>query len=247
MNTVKDNILSRYCSFVYFPFLSEIDLLSAFEVDENVVGIDPVNGRYRAYQFYMYSKDIKSTRYIGNEILDNMLTWSEFIFTANVRLDKNGHGTVLAIETPRGRPKFVLFMDSPSQKVGIRSHLDRFGRKTLVFRKVPFRQQSWHRVVIHMRSLNETKPVVDLYVDCKFVERKHFPISVRQAILEDKDRLELRIGQVKNLGKDIMKYVVRILKFIFYALCSESHGSFSFLWSLPNLRTMVLRRHTVYF
>lgn len=198
--------------FMFHFFLSEIDLLSAFEVDENVVGIDPVNGRYRAYQFYMYSKDIKSTPYIGNEILDNMLTWSEFIFTANVRLDKNGHGTVFAIETPRGRPKFVMFMDSPSQKVGIRSHLDRFGRKTLVFRKVPFRQQSWHRVVIHMRSLNETKPVVDLYVDCKFVERKHFPMSIRQAILEDKNRLELRIGQVKNLGKDTMKYVVRIFE-----------------------------------
>ena len=202
--------------------ISEIDLLSAFEVDENIVGIDPLNGRYRAYQFYMYSKEIKSSQYIGYEILENMLTWSEFIIVANVRLDKNGQGTVFAIETPKGRPKFVLFMDSPAQKVGIRSHLQRSGKKTLTFKKVPFKQQQWHRVVLHMRVLNETKPVVDLYVDCKFVERKNFPISIREALNEDKARVEFRLGQIKNHGKDIMKFVVGLYSdfFVFYIVCS---------------------------
>ena len=158
----------------------------------------------------MYSKEVKANRYIGYEIIENLLSWSEFIVVANVRLDKNGPGTLLAIETPKGRPKFVVWMDSPSQKVGIRSHLDRQGKKAVVFRKVPFKQQSWHRVVIHVRMLNETNPAVDLYVDCQFVERKIFPLSIRKAILEDKVRLELRLGQIKNLGKDIMKFVVSI-------------------------------------
>jgi len=185
----------------------DIDLLSAFEVDENIVGVDPVNGRYRAYQFYMYSKEVKANPYIGYEIIENLLSWSEFIVAANVRLDKNGPGTLLALETPKGRPKFVIWMDSPGQRVGIRSHLERRGKKGIVFRKVPFTQQSWHRVVLHVRMLNLTNPVIDLYVDCQFVERKVFPLPIRKAILEGKKRLELRLGQIKNLGKDIMKFV----------------------------------------
>ena len=183
-------------------------MLSAFEVDENVVGIDSVKGRYRAYQFYMYSKDIQASKYIGYEILENMLAWSEFTIVANVRLDKNGPSALFAVETPNGRQKFVLWMDSPAQKLGIRSHVNSIGKRSIIFKKVPFKQQSWHRVVVHLRMLNETKPVVDLYVDCKFVERKHFPIPLRRALLESRESLEFRLGQLKNLGKDTMKFVV---------------------------------------
>ncbi len=191
-----------------FTYSSEIDLLSAFELDQNVVGVDPINSRYRAYQFYMYSKDLKASQYIGNEILENMLSWSEFILVANVRLDKNGPGALFAVETPNGRHKFVVWMDSPAQKLGIRSHLNSGGKRSITFKKVPFEQQKWHRIIVHLRMLNETKPVVDLYVDCNFIERKHFPIPLRTALLEDRGNLEFRLGQIRNHGKDIMKFVV---------------------------------------
>lgn len=194
-------------------------------MDENIVGIDPVNGRYRAYQLYMYSKEVKANRYIAYEIIENLLTWSEFILVGNVQLDKNGPGTLLAVETPKGRPKFVVWMDSPAKKVGIRSHMDKHGKKSVVFKQVPFQQQRWHRVVIHVRMLNETNPAIDLYVDCEFIERKVFPISIRKAILEDKSRLELRLGQIKNLGKDNMKFVVRFFNYLIFLVFhySELH------------------------
>ncbi len=204
---LKGSLLNIFSNMSFFL---EIDLLSAFELDQNVVGVDPISTRYRAYQFYMYSKDIKASKYIGNEILENMLSWSEFIIVANVRLDKNGPGALFAVETDKGRHKFVLWMDSPAQKLGIRSHLNNVGKKSITFKKVPFKQQSWHRVVVHLRMLNETKPVVDLYVDCKFVERKHFPMPLRTALLEDRNTLEFHLGQVKNHGRDFLKFVVRI-------------------------------------
>lgn len=167
---------------------------------------------------------MKSNRYIGYEIIENLLTWSEFIVVANVRLDKNGPGALLAIENRKGRPKFVVWMDSPAQKLGIRSHLDREGKKGVVFKKVPFKQQSWHRVVIHVKMLNHTNPSIDLYVDCKFVERKVFPLSIRKALLEDRARLDLRLGQIKNLGKDVMKFVVSIsLSPILFLTMTASH------------------------
>eukprot|EP00794_Sanderia_malayensis_P010173 gene10173-11214_t len=189
------------------PFAGEIDLLSAFELDQNVVGVDPIVIRYRAYQFYMYSKDVKASKYIGEEILENMLSWSEFILVANVRMDKNGPGALFAVESSRGRHKLVLWMDSPAQKLGIRSHLNSIGKQSITFKKLPFKQQQWHRIVVHFRLLNETKPVVDLYVDCQFIERKHFPIPLREALLEDRNTLEFRLGQIKNHGKDVMKFV----------------------------------------
>ena len=183
-----------------------------------MVGIEPVDGRYRAYQLYMYSKERRAPKYIAQELLQNILSWTEFIFVANVKLDKSSPSAILAFETPKGKPKFELWMDASSGKVGIRSHMKSKKKKSIVFKKVPIAQASWHRIVIHFKDFNATNPMIHLYVDCQLFERKHFPLPLRQALLEDADNIEVRLGQLKNVGKDVLKFMV---SYIFY--CDGNH------------------------
>lgn len=185
-------------------------MLSALEVDEDIPGVETIGGRYRAYQFFMYAKEVLAEKYVAVEFVSEILRDKEFLFTANVRHDKATPSTLFALQTPSGRNKFVIWMDSNSGKIGIKTHSQLFGKKTMTFKRLPIKQGKWHKIVLLFKNFDvKKKPEIALYIDCQEIEKKKFPISLKESIIEDSMDSEIRLGQSKNSPtKDPHKFIV---------------------------------------
>lgn len=187
----------------------EIDLLRALEVDEDMEGIQTIDGRYRAYQFYMYAKEIKADTYIKKEFVREILRDKEFLFTTNLRHDKRTPSTLVSLQTKEGKIRFSIWLDSYEGKIGIRTHSSKLGKKSIVFRRVPMKQGSWHNIVIHFKNFDiNILPEITLYVDCSMVEKQTFPISLKESIMEHGLESVFRLNQLQNInGKDPLKFI----------------------------------------
>ena len=189
----------------------EVDLLSALEVDENIAGVEPIEGRYRAYQFYINADEIKAELDIRNELLRDLIYDNEFVFIANVRHDKGTASTLFSIQTDddNSKIKFSIWLDSYAGKLGVRFHSKDHGRKAATFRRVPIQQGRWHRIVIRFTNTETTNPKMTLYVDCIEIDTLSVPISIKETLQEDSLNVNVRLNQLKSIPrKDSLKFLV---------------------------------------
>ena len=112
----------------YTFLFEEVNLLNAMEVDDKMAGVQAIDGRYRAYQFYMFAEEIKAAQEARDELIRDFIRDKEFVFVANVRHDKSTPSTLFSMMTPKGKIKFSIWMDTGSRKVGVRMHNKNAGK-----------------------------------------------------------------------------------------------------------------------
>lgn len=198
----------------------EVDLLSALEVDENIAGVEPVDGRYRAYQFYINADEIKAEKDIRNELLYDMIYDNEFVFVANIRHDKSTPSTLFSIQTSdkHSRIKFSIWLDASTSKLGVRFHNRREGKTSVTFHRVPIYQGRWHRIVMRFTDTETPKTKITLHVDCIEVETLTVGISLKETLQEDSMNVDVRLNQLKSIKtKDSLKFLgaLQDIKFSF--------------------------------
>jgi len=206
--TMTSFVLALCASLISIAYSYEIDILSALHVDDSISGIQSIDNRYRARQFYTYSKELIADEYIAKEVLNEIVRHDSFIIDMNVRHDKNGASTLFALQTEKtGKFKFVIWIDSKAGRIGIRSQ-STDGKKNLIFKKLDLVMGQWHHITMHFTRMNEKKPKVDLYVDCMLADKKHFPFSLKYSLIEDSIDTSFRMGQLKPYkSKDPVKFV----------------------------------------
>ena len=119
-------LLVNVCQFSF----SEVNLLNALEVDERIAGVQSIDGRYRAYQFYMFAEEIKAEQEARDELIRDFIRDKEFVFIANVRHDKSTASSLFSMMTQSGKIKFSIWIDANGRKVGIRMHNRNAGKVT---------------------------------------------------------------------------------------------------------------------
>lgn len=102
------------------------------EVDDKLAGVQTIDGRYRAYQFYMFAEEIKAAEDVRAELIRDFIRDEEFVFIANVRHDKSTPSTLFSMMTPKGKIKFSIWIDTGSRKVGIKIHNRNAGKKVVI-------------------------------------------------------------------------------------------------------------------
>ena len=184
--------------------------MSALEVDEDISGIETIPGRYRAYQFFMYANEIKASEVTRLEFVSELLRDEEFLFTANIRHDKSTQSSLVSLQTTSGKNKFVIWIDSKAGKIGIKTNSILTGKKHVVFKRLPIKQGQWHKVVLAFKNFKpKEKPEITLHIDCQEIEKKIFPSSLKESIIEDSFSTEIRLGQSKNLvNRNPHKFIV---------------------------------------
>jgi len=196
--------------FVCIARAYEIDVLSAFQLDDDIPGIERIDGRYQAYQFYMGGKELLADETVTTELVREVTRDKDVFIVANIRHDRRTPSVILSLQTNTGKQKFVLWINAHEQKIGVKSHSSEKskGKKTLTFKRVPIVQGQWHRIVVHLKDTDKEENIVDLYVDCQFVDSKVFPFSLAYSIIEDGLVSEFRLGQLKKAtGKDEIKFI----------------------------------------
>jgi len=210
-----------YLLYMLLPFANgyQIDLLSSFEVSEQIPGIENIPEKYGAYQFYIHSKELVAKREITTEFVTELIKNKEFFISANVRHDKSTASVLIALQTAtKGKHKFVIWVNSVEKKLGIKSQ-SREAKKTITFKNnVPIFQGKWHHIVFHFTRFDSKNPQISLYVDCKLVETLTFPFSMLYSLMEDGLKSELRLAQSKAIpGKETHKFIgaMQDLKVVF--------------------------------
>ena len=208
-NTQSENLF-------YFTFL-EVDVLSSFELSEDIAGIKPLDDRYQAFQFSAEGKELIAEDLIKTEILRGITSDKEFFVAANIRHDRQKPSVIATLQTKAsGKQKFTIWVNAFEQKLGIRSHSSekKKGKKNITFKKLPIKIGQWHRIVIHFKKIDKDEPIIDLYVDCQFFDSKTFPFALAHALVEDGLDSEFRLGQLKNAPeKDPSRFIVSNMTF----------------------------------
>ena len=200
----------------FFTFL-EVDILSSFELSEDIAGIKPLDDRYQAFQFSAEGKELIADDLIKTEILRGITSDKEFFVAANIRHDRQKPSVIASLQTKAsGKQKFTIWVNAFEQKLGIRSHSSekKKGKKNITFKKLPIKIGQWHRIVIHFKKIDKDEPIIDLYVDCQFFDSKTFPFALAHALVEDGLDSEFRLGQLKYTPeKDPIRFIVSNLNF----------------------------------
>jgi len=158
----------------------EIDLFEAFNIDENTKGFTRVQGLAKefgnAYKIGKSMLRMEQSNHVVDEIRSFLTGERRLILIANVKVKQFSFGTLFSLESKsRGQALLSVWVSCyQSCRLGITYQTSERKIRDVLFHHIgKISNDKWHSIALHIFPHSHAeKTEVDLYVDCKMLNRK---------------------------------------------------------------------------